>query len=101
MRRIRKRKIHGEPQPALKCSVYGGLKIGGQNCQPLIGLHALQQVTDLNVSIPVVAIFYIAPLSEQGVGLIEKQHGAAFLAGIENLLQIFFGLTDVFANHGR
>src|SRR5277367_5176298 len=47
------------------------------------------------------AILYLAALAEKCVRLIEEQHYAAGFGRVKNLLQVLFGLADVFADHRR
>ena len=68
--------------------------------RPPICLHALQQVVDLDVGVAVVAVFDLAALAEQGVGLVEEQDGAAIFGGVEEPAQILLGFADVFADDG-
>ena len=46
--------------------------IGGQNHQSWVGLHALQQVGDLQICEAIVAVLHFGALGEQRVGLVEK-----------------------------
>ena len=75
------------------------LQIGGQDREALEALHALQQVADLDVGVAVVAVLDFGALAEERVGLIEEQQHAAFLGGIEDLLEILLGFADVLADH--
>src|SRR6202000_3120801 len=77
VRRIGKGKVDGEAQPALEGGVKQRAQIGGQNGQPLICLHALQQVADLDVGVAIVAVAYLAAFAEQGIGLVEEQQRSA------------------------
>ena len=50
-----------------------------QDGQPVVGLHALQQVVDLHVGEPVVRLPDLGALAEQGVGLVEEQQRSRWL----------------------
>ncbi len=67
--------------------------------RPLICLHALEQITDLDIGVAVVAVFDLAALAEQRVGFVEEQDRAAFFGGVEDPAQIFLGLADVLVHH--
>src|ERR1039457_2422229 len=73
--------------------------IGGQDGHAPVVLHALQQVVDLDVGVAVVAVPDLAAASEERVGLVEEQQGAALVGGVEHLAQVAFSLADVFADH--
>ena len=92
-------KIDDKAQPPLKRRIERGLVVGRQDREAGVGLHALQQVTDLDVGITVVAVLDFAALAEQGVRLIEQENGAALLGSVEHALEVFFGLADIFINH--
>ena len=76
------------------------MHVGGEDRQPAIGLHALQQVVDLDIGVAVVAVLHLAALAEQRVGLVEEQDRAAVLGRVEQPAQVLLGLADVFADHG-
>ncbi len=71
--------------------------VGGQHGQPLVRLHARQRVVDLNVGVAVVAVADRAALPEQGVGLVEQEHGARLLDRVEGAAQVLLGLAYVLA----
>ena len=55
-RRVRERELDDEADAAQEGAVERALHVGGQDRQPAIGLHALQQVADLDVGVAVVAV---------------------------------------------
>ena len=75
------------------------LQVGRQDGQAAIGLHPLQQVADLDVGVAVVAVLDLAPLAEEGVGLVEEEDRAAVLGRVEDPAQVLLGLADVLADH--
>ena len=62
-----------------------------------VGLHALQQVGDLDVGVAVVGVRDLRALAEQGVGLVEEQDRVGAVGGGEDPLQVLLGLADVLA----
>ena len=96
---VRERELDDEAQPAQEGRVERVLEVGGQDRQAPVGLHALEQVADLDVGVAVVAVLDLAALAEQGVGLVEEEDGAALLGGVEDAAQVLLGLADVLADH--
>ena len=84
-----------------KAVVERALHVGREDRQAAIGLHALQQVVDLDVGVAVVAVLHLAALAEQRVGLVEEQDRAAVLGRVEQAAQILLGLADVLADDRR
>ena len=74
------------------------LHVRREDRQAAVGLHALQQVADLDVRVAVVAVLDLGALAEQRVGLVEEQHRAARLGGVEDAPQVLLGLADVLAD---
>ena len=72
----------------MKAVIERALHIGGEDGEAPIGLHALQQIVDLDVGVAVVAILDFAALAEQGIGLVEEEDAAAVLGGIEEAAQV-------------
>src|SRR6266568_2493222 len=58
---VRKWKLHDEPQAAHEGFVQCALHIRGQNRQPPVSLHTLQQVTHFNVCVTIVTVLDLAP----------------------------------------
>ena len=44
-------------------------------------------------------VFDFAALAEERVGLVEEQHGAAAVGGVEDAAKIFLRFSNVFAHH--
>ncbi len=65
------------------------LHVGGQNGQPSIRLHALQEIADLNVGISVMAILDLASLPEEGISLSENNNSPAFPSAASNIRRSF------------
>ena len=82
--RVRERELDHEAQPAQERAVDVRAQVRGQDREPAVGLHPLQQVGDLEVRVAVVAVLHLAALAEQRVGLVEQQHRAARLGGVEH-----------------
>lgn len=55
----------------------------GEDREARFGLHSLQQLAHRYVGVPVVPFLDLGALPEPGVGLAEKQKGAALLGGVE------------------
>jgi hypothetical protein len=75
--------VDGEAQPTLEGLVERGLGVGGENGDALELLHALQQIADFDVGVAVMAVANFRALAEERLGLVEEQHDAALLGGIE------------------
>ena len=96
---VGKREADDEADAAQEGAVERALHVGGEDRQAAIGLDPLQQVGDLDVGVAVVAVLDLAALAEERVGLVEQQHRAAGLGGVEQALQVLLGLADVLADH--
>src|SRR5262249_11975052 len=90
-----------EADAAQKCGVERRLHVGGQHTEAAIGLHALEQVVDFDVGVTVVTVFDLAALSEEGIGLIEEEDGAAIFGCVKDAAQVLFGLSNVFVDYAR
>ena len=84
---------------AVKAGSSAAAGVGGQDRQPAERLHPLQQVADLEVGVAVVAVAHLGALAEQRVRLVEQQHRAAVLGGVEQPREVLLGLADVLAHH--
>ncbi len=69
--------LHDEADPPHERRVESVLHVGGEDRNPAVGLHLLEQVADLEVGVAIVAVAHLAALAEQGVGLVEEQDRAA------------------------
>src|SRR5258708_7744506 len=87
-------KLHNEPYPAQERRIERVLHVRGEDCQPAIRFHPLQQITDLEFRVPVVAVTALAAFAEQCTRLIEQQHCAGVLRSVENPPQIFDAAED-------
>ena len=93
------RELDHEAQAAQERRVQSAFHIGGEDRQAAVRLHALEQITDLDIGVTVVAVFDLAALAEEGVGLVKKENGSAIFGGVEDPAQVFLGLADVFVHH--
>ncbi len=59
----------------------------------------MQEVTDLNVGITIVAVLHLTALPKQRIGFVEQQDGAASLRRVEHPPQVLFRFADVLAHH--
>src|SRR5690606_20799534 len=75
-----------------------GPQIAGQDDNPLMLLHLLQQIADFDVCIPVVRVLDLAPLAEESIRLVEEEHGIALFRLFEDPVQILLRLSDVLAD---
>src|SRR5689334_15457162 len=98
VRRVGKGKLDHKTKPAQKSIIDGRLQIGGQDRETAIGLHSLQQVTDLYVGVAIVTVFHFASFAKEGVGFVEEQHRAAFVGSVEHAAQVLFSFADVLAD---
>ena len=96
---VGKWKLDDEAQAAQERRVQGTFHIGCKDRQAAVRLHTLEQITDLNIGVTVVAVFDLATLAEERVGFIEQQNRSAFFGGVEDPAQVFFGLANVLAHH--
>ncbi len=97
---VRNWELHHETQAPQECRGERTLRIGCKNRQASEFLHAPQQVVNLDVGVSVVGVFDLAPLSENRVGFVEEQEGAAVLRGVEDPTKVLLRLPDVFAEEG-
>ena len=98
-RRIREGKANDEAQPAQERVVDMILQIRGQHRDAAIRVEPLQQIAHLQIGVAVAAVAHLAAPAEQRVALVEQEHRAGFLGGVENALEILLGLADIFADH--
>ena len=91
---IGEREVHHEAQPTAEGRVQRALVVGGQDRQPAISLHALEQVAHLDIGVTVVAVLHVAALAEQGIRFVEEQDGAAVLGGVEDLYNSKYGTQN-------
>ncbi len=76
-------------------------QIGCQDHHPVVLLHLLQQIRDLDVRVAIVRILDLRALAEQRVGLVEQQDRAGALRRAEDAFEILFGLADVLGDDRR
>ena len=73
---VGQRELDGEVQPPHERVVHVAAEVGRQHDGPVVLLHPLQQVADLDVGVAVVRVLDLAALAEQRVGLVEEQDRA-------------------------
>src|SRR5207244_3671347 len=95
LRSIRKWEVDGEAEPALERLIERRAQVGGKDRQPLVRLHALQQISNFDVRVAVVTVPHLAALAEERISLVKQQQHSTFLGRIENFLQILFGLANI------
>ena len=72
-----------------------GAQVGREDGEPVEGLQALQQVGALDVGVAVVGVAHLAALAEDGVGLVEEQHGVD-AAGLAKIRSRFFSVSPTY-----
>ena len=70
---IGKRKLHHETETARERDIERRLHIGRQNRQSAVGLHPLQEITHLDIRVPIMAVAHLAAFPEQRIGTIGNQ----------------------------
>ena len=98
--RLRKREVDDEVEPADERVVDVALVVGRQDHRAGVGLHALEQVGDLDVGVAVVGVRDLRALAEQRVGLVEEQDRVGPVGGAEDALEVLLGLPDVLRDDG-
>ena len=93
--RIGDREVDDEAQAVQEGLIQVLLQFRGQNGVASVDFHSVQQVGHLHIRETLVRVDLLDPLSEQRVGLIEKQDGAGPLGCIENAAQALHRLADV------
>ena len=78
-RRIRPREVDHHVETTSERLVEIGPEVGGQDGESGEPFDALQQVRNLDVGVTIARIFDLAPLAEDGVGLVEQQHRVRLL----------------------
>ena len=96
--RVGERERDDEAQPPQERGVERLLHVRRQDREAAVGLHALQQVADLDVGVAVVAVLDLGPLAEERVRLVEEQDRAARLGRVEDPPQVLLRLADVLAD---
>ena len=93
------RELDDMAQPAGEGLVEVAAAVGGEDGDAGEALHALQQVAGLDIGEAVVGVAHLGALAEQRVGLVEEQHRAHALGGVEHALEVLLGLADVLVDH--
>src|SRR5262249_34012460 len=90
-----------ESEPSHEGAIDVVVQVRGQDREPAVRLHALEQVGDLEVRVAVVAVLDLAAPTEESVRLVEEEDGAARLCRREHLAQVLLRLADVLADRRR
>lgn len=94
----------GELDDKAQATNEGGIQIAPQirreDGQAVVLLDALQEIGDVGVGVPVVAITHPAAIAEERIRLVEEQDGAAGLDRIEDPAQVLLGLADILRDDG-
>ncbi|MBA7682769.1 hypothetical protein ES703_91121 [subsurface metagenome] len=69
---LREGEIDSELEPAGKGLIQVGPEIRRQDGHAIIGLHALQQIGDLDVGVAVMRVAHFGALAKKGIRLIEE-----------------------------
>ena len=75
------REVDHEVQPAQERVVDVALEVRREDDRAGVGLHALQQVGDLDVGVAVVGVRDLGALAEQRVGLVEEEDRVGAVGG--------------------
>jgi hypothetical protein len=89
------REFDHQLQAAGESGVEVAAQIGGEDDRAAVRLDAAQQVADFHVGVTVARFLDLAALREQRVGFVELQHHRLVVRGIEQTVEILFGLADV------
>ena len=73
-------------------------QVGGENAGSPVALDARQQMTHFHVGVAIPRFLHFPPAREQGIGLVELQHGFAIVQAVEQGVEVLFGLADVLAH---
>src|SRR5262245_51720178 len=76
---VRLRELEDESQASEECFVDVATKIRCEDRKAREGLHAMQEIRDLDVRISVVGVLDLAALAEQRIRFVEEQHCAGAL----------------------
>ncbi len=98
---VREGEVHHEVQAPGEGLVDVGPQVGGEQGDAVEGLQALEQVGALHVGVLVVCVLDLGALAEDGVRLVEEQHGVGAVGLREDPLQVLLGLADVLVHHRR
>src|SRR5215203_742993 len=80
--------VDDETQPPQEGFVQILLPVGRQDGYALEPLHALQQIADLEVGIPVVGVFDLGPAAEEGIGFVKEEDDIGDVRRVEQTLQV-------------
>ena len=89
-----------EMKPSQQSSVDPSTIAGGEDYEAGIFLASPQEIIDFNVGIAVVPIFHVSAFAKKRIRLIEKQDRMTILRRIENTVDIFLGLANIFRDDG-
>ena len=95
------REVDDRVEPPGERLVEVGAQVRGQDRDAVEGLHALEQVGDLDVGVAVARVLDLGALAEERVGLVEEQHGVDPVGLGEDPVEVLLGLADVLVDDGR
>src|SRR5581483_938795 len=101
LRAARKLEVDDEAQAAQERAIQSAFHVGGQNCEPAIRLHLLEQVVDFDIRVTVVAVFHLTAFAKERIGFVEEENRSPVLSGVKQTPQILLRLSDVLADHSR
>ena len=84
--------------PAREGFIHVVSKIRRKNDDPVVLIHSLKQVSDLDICVAVVSVLYLRTLAEQCIGLVKKEDGVRVLGFLEYSAEVLFCLSDIFAD---
>ena len=76
-------------------------EVRGEDHHAVVLLHALEEVRDFDVRVPVVRVLDFRALTEQRVGFVEEEDGVAALRRPKHPLEVALGFADVLAYDRR
>ena len=97
--RFGRREVDDDIESACEGGVDAVARVGGDEDDALVVFQPLQEIIGLQVGVAVVGVAYICSIGHQGIALIEQQHHVQLFGAREHLVQVAFGLADVFIDH--
>ena len=96
MKRIWCREINYEAKPSEKGIIEVLFEVRREDSETGIGFHTLKEERRFNIGVAVVSILNLCALTEQRIRFIKKQNSTSMLCSIEDTVEIFLGLTNIF-----
>jgi hypothetical protein len=92
---VRKWELHDAAETPQECRGEGIFRVCREDREAVVALHALEEISNLDVCPAISATLELRALAEQCVGLIEEQDGATCLCRVEDAAQPLLGLAAV------